>query len=170
MPGPRGGRPPCWRAAVQIHERNGPGGKLTSVLPNPRTLTIPERPQRRRLRLAGYDYAQAGIYFVTICTRGHLCLLGEVRDGAMLRSAAGETVARYWEAIPDHFPEVETDARPLQVVVGSFKSAVSRRLGAMWQRSYWERVVRDADELDEIRAYIEDNPPRWPADQARSHH
>ena len=194
MPGPRGGRPPCWRAAVQIHERNGPGGKLTSVLPNPRTLTIPERPQRRRLRLAGYDYAQAGIYFVTICTRGHLCLLGEVRDGAMLRSAAGETVARYWEAIPDHFPEVETDsfvvmpnhvhgvllfgdhperaghARPLQVVVGSFKSAVSRRLGAMWQRSYWERVVRGEDELDEIRAYIEDNPPRWPADQARSHH
>ncbi len=60
-------------------------------------------------------------------------------------------------------------ARPLHVVVGSFKSAVSRRLGAVWQRSYWERVVRSGEELDQIRGYIEDNPLRWPVDPEFSH-
>jgi len=176
------------------------------VLWCPATLGKPEKPQRRRLRLAGYDYAQAGVYFVTICARGHACLFGKVLDGIMERNFAGETVARCWEEIPRHFPEVELDAlvvmpnhvhgvllfgegddrecdtaragdasraghaRPLHVVIGSFKSAVSRRLGAVWQRSYWDRVVRSGEELDQIRAYIEDNPLRWPVDPAKAHH
>ena len=31
----------------------------------------------------------------------------------------------------------------------------------LWQRGYYERVVRDADELMRIRQYIEENPARW---------
>ncbi|MGD0668674.1 MAG: hypothetical protein ABSB23_14025 [Bryobacteraceae bacterium] len=184
----------------QICERNWLRVGRTNVLPPPPTLTKTEKPQRRRLRLAAYDYAQAGAYFVTICTRGHACLFGDVVEGEMLRNAAGETVALCWEEVPRHFSGVELDAfvvmpnhvhgvllfgdnpewdgqparaghaRPLQVVVGSFKSAVSRRLGLVWQRSYWERVVRNEDELDQIRAYIEENPGRWPVDQAKRHH
>ncbi len=164
------------------------------MLPNPHTLTKPEKPKRRRLPLADYDYAQTGAYFVTICTRSHANLFGAVLDGEMVRNDAGETVARCWDEIPRHFPEVELDAfvvmpnhvhgvlmladepvraghaRPLHVIVGSFKSAVSRRLGSVWQRSYWERVVRSENELDQIRDYIEDNPLRWPVDQAKRHH
>ncbi len=174
----------------------GGGGQQAPsvVLPSPPTLPRPEKPQRRRLRLADYDYAQTGACFVTICTRSHTCVFGAVLDGEMVRNDAGETVARSWDEIPRHFPEVELDAfvvmpnhvhgvlmlageparaghaRPLHVIVGSFKSAVSRRLGSVWQRSYWERVVRSQDELDQIRAYIEDNPLHWPVDQAKSHH
>jgi len=160
----------------------------------------PEHPQRRRLRLPEYDYAQAGAYFVTLCTRGHACLFGMVLDREMQRNAAGEAVVRCWDEIPRHFPNVELDAfvvmpnhvhgvllllgdeaedtgeparagraRPPHVVVGSFKSAVSRRLGPVWQRSYWERVVRSGEELDQIRDYIEDNPLRWPVDAEFSH-
>jgi len=36
------------------------------------------RRQRRSLRLKGYDYSQAGAYFVTICTHGRTCMLGDV--------------------------------------------------------------------------------------------
>ena len=32
-----------------------------------------------RLRLAGYDYAAAGVYFVTICTKDRACMLGHIR-------------------------------------------------------------------------------------------
>jgi len=32
-------------------------------------------------RLKGYDYSQAGAYFVTICTKDRECLLGEIGDG-----------------------------------------------------------------------------------------
>ena len=35
--------------------------------------------------------------------------------------------------------------------------------GAFWQRNYYERIIRDEPALDEVRAYIEDNPRRWAA-------
>ncbi|MFZ0936369.1 MAG: transposase [Bryobacteraceae bacterium] len=193
MPGPR----PAFHGGFrrqQIGEKNWPRVRRTNVLPLPPTITRTEKPQRRRLRLADYDYSQADAYFVTICSRAHACLFGDVVEGEMLRNAAGNTVVLCWEEIPQHFPKVQLDAfvvmpnhvhgvllfgenperaghaRPLQVVVGSFKAAVSRRLGLVWQRSYWERVVRSGDELDQIRAYIEDNPLRWRVDHWESRH
>jgi hypothetical protein len=37
--------------------------------------------RRRSIRLRGYDYAQAGAYFVTIVTKDRACLFGEILDG-----------------------------------------------------------------------------------------
>ena len=34
----------------------------------------------------------------------------------------------------------------------------------MWQRGYYERIVRDEDELARIRQYIAENPARWDTD------
>jgi len=39
------------------------------------------RHHRRSLRLKDYDYAQAGAYFVTICTQDRACLFGEIAEG-----------------------------------------------------------------------------------------
>jgi REP element-mobilizing transposase RayT len=58
-------------------------------------------------------------------------------------------------------------------MVGSFKSAVTKRInqsrntpGApVWQRNYYERVIRDERELDGIRQYIVDNPAKWAVDE-----
>jgi putative transposase len=36
--------------------------------------------------------------------------------------------------------------------------------GRLWQRNYFEHIVRDAADLDRIRQYIEDNPARWAED------
>ena len=33
---------------------------------------------RRSIRLKGYDYSQAGLYFVTICCKDRACLFGEI--------------------------------------------------------------------------------------------
>ncbi|OZG71011.1 hypothetical protein BTA51_23180 [Hahella sp. CCB-MM4] len=33
--------------------------------------------------------------------------------------------------------------------------------GRMWQRNYWERIVRNETELQECRQYISTNPIRW---------
>lgn len=60
----------------------------------------------------------------------------------------------------------------LSSIVGGFKSASSRRIAllsrdyrsAIWQRSYYERIVRDIDELNTVREYIANNPARWCAD------
>ena len=145
-------------------------------------------PRRHRLRLAGFDYSQAGAYFVTICARNHQRLFGDIVDGQMRCNRTGGIVAACWDAIPHHFAHVTVDAfvvmpnhihgvllfmdlvgaghaQPLPVVVGSFKSAASRLIGAnIWQRNYWEHIIRSSRELDSIRDYIEDNPLRWLAD------
>ena len=35
----------------------------------------------------------------------------------------------------------------------------------LWQRNYYEHIVRNGKELDRIRRYIADNPARWDTDQ-----
>jgi len=74
-------------------------------------------------------------------------------------------------------PTMETFSRPvrssLPTIVRSFKSAVTRSINAMrstpgqpvWQRNYYEHVIRDALSLNHIREYISSNPLRWPADR-----
>lgn len=62
--------------------------------------------------------------------------------------------------------------RSLGAVIGGFKSAVSREIAAkrlslvrpLWQRNYYERIVRNDRELDATRRYIESNPLRWADD------
>jgi len=62
------------------------------------------------MRLAGYDYAAPGAYFVTIVTQGRECLLGEVTaDGTMRLSEVGETVSAEWQALPRHFARARLD-------------------------------------------------------------
>lgn len=49
------------------------------------------RPSRKHARLTGYDYSQAGVYFVTICTAERKHLFGQVGiSGQMERSELGE--------------------------------------------------------------------------------
>jgi len=39
--------------------------------------------------------------------------------------------------------------------------------GKLWQRDYYERVVRSDDELNRVRQYIIDNPQQWALDRER---
>ena len=36
--------------------------------------------------------------------------------------------------------------------------------GKLWQRNYYDRVIRDDDEFERVRYYIAENPPNWSAD------
>ena len=64
---------------------------------------------RRSIRLRGYDYTQAGAYFVTLLAHNRECLFGDVVDGEMRVNALGQIVAECWEALPAHFSNVELD-------------------------------------------------------------
>ena len=59
---------------------------------------------RQSQRLKGYDYTQAGTYFVTLCAHQRSCLFGEVRAGKMYLNAAGMMVQAEWENLPNRFP------------------------------------------------------------------
>jgi REP-associated tyrosine transposase len=36
--------------------------------------------------------------------------------------------------------------------------------GRLWQRNYYEHVIRDEGALNRIRRYVDDNPARWEFD------
>ena len=58
-------------------------------------------------------------------------------------------------------------------VIGQFKSVVTKRFYKsqnskdikIWQRGYYERIVRNERELNAIRQYILENPARWAEDR-----
>jgi putative transposase len=70
----------------------------------------PQKHHRRSIRLQGYDYSQAGAYYVTIVVQGRDCLFGEVVNGEMHINAYGKIVKKWWDEIPIHFPNVELGA------------------------------------------------------------
>jgi len=35
----------------------------------------------------------------------------------------------------------------------------------LWQRSYYEHIIRTGESLDQLRRYIQENPARWPTDE-----
>ncbi|HMX21312.1 MAG TPA: hypothetical protein PKC52_18795, partial [Anaerolineales bacterium] len=51
---------------------------------------------RRSIRLKGYDYTQAGAYFITICSYQREHVFGEVVNGEMKLSAWGEIARAEW--------------------------------------------------------------------------
>jgi REP element-mobilizing transposase RayT len=73
-------------------------------------------------------------------------------------------------------PTLEQFAKPtsgsLPTIVRYFKSAVTRRINELrgapnmpvWQRNYYEHVIRNENDLDEIREYIVNNTLKWDLD------
>jgi REP element-mobilizing transposase RayT len=65
---------------------------------------------RRSIRLKGYDYSQAGLYFITICTQNRLHLFGEIDNGEMILNDAGMMIKTVWHEIPEHYNGINIDA------------------------------------------------------------
>ena len=69
----------------------------------------PQKHHRRSIRLQGYDYSQAGVYYVTIVTQARECIFGEIANKEMVLSRYGEIIQKWWSDIPIHFLNVETE-------------------------------------------------------------
>ena len=150
------------------------------------------RPRRRSLRLPGYDYSQAGAYFITACIHNRAMLFGEVIDDDVRLNEMGTIVQQTWDDLPTHYRGIDLDAfivmpnhvhgiiiladeserrHAIPEIVRGFKTFSARRVneragksGVLWQRGYYEHVIRNEKALARIRAYIADNPARWADD------
>ena len=69
----------------------------------------PDKRYRHSLRLKGYDYTQAGAYFVTIVTERRNCLFGRIIDGEMYLNLVGRIVQSVWNQLPKHFSGIDID-------------------------------------------------------------
>jgi len=73
-------------------------------------------------------------------------------------------------------PTAERFGKPVSgsipTIVRAFKSAVTKHINILrgipgmklWQRNYWEHIIRNETELHRIREYISNNPARWQED------
>jgi REP element-mobilizing transposase RayT len=74
-------------------------------------------------------------------------------------------------------PKFERFGKPtsnsIPTIIRGFKSSVTQRVNELrgtfgetvWQRNYYEHVIRNEIDLDEIRQYIENNPFKWLEDE-----
>lgn len=70
---------------------------------------------------------------------------------------------------PVSLPQPQLVAGSLGAIVGNFKSVTTRRINQVrktpgqpvWQRNYYEHIIRHDKELNAIRQYISDNPANW---------
>jgi REP element-mobilizing transposase RayT len=162
----------------------------------------PNTHHRKSIRLRGYDYSQAGLYFITICTHERMPLFGEIIDGKMMPNETGMMAGKCWCAIPDHFPWAMLDefivmpnhvhgiitigandvgannhlplrhgtSRTIGSIVRGFKIGVTKWFRAntdvhvVWQRNYYEHIIRDEEAYLKIAEYIQTNPQRWSED------
>ena len=154
---------------------------------------------RRSIRLQAYDYSEAGMYYITICTKDKAFLFGNIQEGNMITSNRGKIVEATLLNISKRFPQVLLDeyiimpnhihfiiqivgaipcGRPptLGKIIGAFKSeSVYNYLQyikkyslkescLLWQRNYYEHVIRNDEDLERIREYIQMNPLQWKQD------
>lgn len=174
--------------------------------------------------MRGYDYAQAGAYFVTVCAWNKECLFGDVVDGKMRLNEYGQIILREWMHTPEIRKEIELDefcimpnhihgivtiqdadvpvvgangrspaaegddkttagrsaesplrmkTKSISSFIAGFKSAVTKCINEIrntpgvpvWQRNYYEHIIRDDCDLNRIREYIVSNPARWTEDE-----
>jgi len=70
-------------------------------------------------------------------------------------------------------PPINVAPRSLGAIVRAFKSAVTKRINALrdtpgapvWQRNYYEHIIRNERELGHLREYILNNPANWASDE-----
>ncbi|MDJ1168825.1 transposase [Roseofilum sp. BLCC_M154] len=158
----------------------------------------PKIHHRRSIRLPEYDYSQPGFYFVTICIYQRECLLGKIEDGMMKFSRYGQVVEDNWfnltkiyshialnifVIMPNHFHGIieikEQDKKhDLAKIIRTFKTFSARRINQIrsmkgipvWQRGYYEHIIRDEGSLATIQQYIMDNPLKWETDELYPSH
>ena len=60
---------------------------------------------RRSIRLHGYDYAQSGLYFITICCQDRLHLFGHIQNGEMIYDDAGRMIEKWYRELENKYPD-----------------------------------------------------------------
>ena len=144
--------------------------------------------RRNNVRLKTFDYRSPGIYLITLVTDFRARILSHITERGICLSRFGMVTAHHIEDLPFHRPQVSVidDAimpdhvhllihQRLPVpgglggVIRSLKAGIAREINILrgtegapvWQRNYWERIIRSDADLARYRRYLEENPRRW---------
>ena len=143
-------------------------------------------PNRKSTRIPDFDYSQHGTYFVTICTKNRQRILstitkneppetvllchGEIADKTIRQMDAfydSLSVEKYM-IMPDHIHLLitihaeQTKAPTIAQFVGTFKRFCNKEYGEnIWQERYYDHVIRNEQDYNEVWEYIDNNPRKW---------
>jgi REP element-mobilizing transposase RayT len=147
---------------------------------------------RRSLRLSSYDYTQPGYYFITAVSYQRTLLFADRLIAAIIQGAWDAIPAHFQKTALDEFvimpnhihgilaimdAKLEADGATirhpsLSQIVAYFKYQAAKNINIhrqtpglpVWQRNYYERVIRSEIELGEVRRYVQENPIKWELD------
>ena len=189
----------------------------------------PDIHKRKSIRFKGYEYSQAGLYFITICVQNRECRFGKIENDEMISNEYGTFAFNQWEKLPERFanfdldvfqimpnhmhgiialhenvgagftPALNDDRQPhshsgqpqgiaptnatVGDIVGAYKSLVANgcleiykskfvraglapaQMGKLWQRNYYEHIIRNQQSYETISNYIINNPAKWQEDK-----
>ena len=89
----------------------------------------------------------------------------------------GQSASRFrrtqFDQLTDHDAPPQQKPNSLSSCIAGFKSAVTKRINLLrqntdtpiWQRNYYESILRDEKYLAVVREYIINNPKNWPNDR-----
>lgn len=150
--------------------------------------------KRKKLRLENYDYKDYGAYFLTVCTVDKKHILGKIVGGDayiaphMELSEYGIIVEKYlnnikgldvYTIMPNHIHLIirigydadgtmwaSSPTQGIPQLIKSFKIMVSKECGkTIFQRSYYDHIIRGEADYMEKRNYILTNPYKWSEDE-----
>lgn len=112
-----------------------------------------EHPSRKQIRLPEFDYSENRMYFITICSKDKEKTFGRVvGDGACDKIVLRENDERTNKIIPKF--------------ISLFKRSCNHEIGYnIWQRSYYDHVLRNYQDYRCTWLYIDNNPARWTEDE-----
>jgi len=145
-----------------------------------------ELPQRKIIRLRGYDYALAGAYFITICIEDKKHIFGKVIHEKMQLSPQGEVADNEIRKMSSYYDDVEIvnhvvmpnhihmliviydnlfekkEHPKIGTIVGRYKTNVTKILGfSYWQDRFNDRIVRTTRAFNNYIVYMDNNPKNW---------
>ena len=145
-------------------------------------------PARKPNRYPEYDYSQNGAYFITICTQDRKPILSTIvgDDAHIVPKPYGQVVDKYirnvpeiekYVIMPDHIhmiirlncgsmwastPTEKPQHNRISTIVRSIKTLAAKEIGMpIFQRSYYDHVIRNQEDYNEVWEYIDNNPLKW---------
>ena len=143
-------------------------------------------PTRKKIRLDNYDYSQENMYFITICVKDRLELLGKIderniieltKEGNIVKQEINRLEEIYKNIIIDEYVVMPNHLHVLILIyykngitiskiIKHLKTNISREIKySIWQKSFYEHIVRNEKEYLKTKEYIKNNVVNWSKDK-----
>ena len=139
---------------------------------------------RKNLRLQDYDYTLGGYYFITICTKDKNHYFGEISKEMIQLNDVGKIAFNSIEKIREIYKSIKIDnfvVMPNHIhmiiiidtktevsisrVIKQYKEYITKQIGmSIWQKSFYDHIIRDEKDYLRIWKYIDENILKWNLD------